>query len=550
MDLRIRIAARRARLHIIHAFAIAFSACSGLAIGAELVVDTSVDAFHYTGGCTLRDAVENVTSRNQDGSRNCIAGTGNDSIAFKPGITAIALDPTLGEIEIGEDVQLYLYGREATPVELSGQGATRIARITGSKTQVRMANLNFRYGAVTGSGRGGAVYIEKPLSVSFWDVRFDVNSAAMGGGAIAIDGAATSVSMLDVVFYQNSSMGDENGDNGYGGAIDINIGGGTTVMLLNPSFLYNQARSGGGAIRCAGGDATSMLAVTGGINGKPLGTFQGNIAWAPNADVFGPFGGGAILNACAMRVLSTYFYNNFAVGKGPAIYHRSGGNFAFIENSSFDKNGMLAEPGLEGNGIGGAIATEGALDVERSSFTNNTGWQGGALHVRDTQINDVTVSNSTMLDNTAVGGGAAIYLRGAVNAKFWNNTIAGNVGADSVHFDQPSSGSAIDWKNSILVSEGPNCGGDLHTVDGGPNNLQNDIGGAGTCPFQNGLPVGVAGLGGIEVAPYYPFTVYVPISANDGAAGAGRPDICSQLTVDQIAAPRNAARCSLGAVEP
>jgi len=509
-------------------------------------VTTSVDAQHYAGGCTLRDAIQNVTNRNQTGSMACPAGTGDDIIIFD-GVNAITLDPMLGEIHIGQDPKLQIRGG-AGNVELSGGQATRIFHINGAGTRVYFSNIHFRDGNAMSEGRGGAVYVDGAKLVDFINVRFDNNIATNGGGALAIDGDGSMLNVLETTFYLNNSPGDANGDQGYGGALDMR--GITDALIVNSDFGMNQARSGG-AIHCETSAASTMLAISGGLNGKHKGSFDNNIAWAPNADRFGSEGGGAIDSGCPMRIMNMVFHRNFALGKGAAIYQKSGGHLAYIDNSTFESNAFMEASALEGNGLGGAIASEGAIEIERSSFADNTALRGGALHIRDTQVNKVRIVNSTIVKNSAWESGGALYLDGAVKASIWNVTMMGNTGTDSFHFETPAVSSAIDWKNTILDSGGANqnCGGDVHTVSGGPSNIQGaDV--QDNCPFALGLPFGDAAFGELSAAWYYPLTLVLPIAPGGDAASKGDTTICGALGRDQLGQPRNASRCSIGAVEP
>lgn len=519
------------------------------AMAVPIDVTTGSDGLHYTGACTLRDAIENVTSRNQSGSTACPGGTGNDTIRFASNISTVALDPALGEIEIGEDVQLTLAGRDAVPVVLDGQNATRIFRITGSKTVVMMHGLAFRNGAELEAGRGGAVYVEGARRVEIWDSRFEHNTADFGGGALAIDGNDTTVKISDVVFSENSATGNANGDEGFGGAVDILGSAQFYIFIANTRFVNNQARSGG-ALHCASGSESGALSIVGGFNMKEKGSFENNTAWAPNADKYGSSGGGAIMNSCPMSVRYILFHENLAAGKGGAIYQQSGGSLARIYASAFQGNAFVTDSSsIEGNHIGGAIATEGGIDVDRSSFTDNRAKRGAAVHVRDTQVNHVRISSSTLLANSATETGGALYVQGSVNAAIWNDTIAFNTGEAMLHVETPNG--LIDWKNNLLVSKGAtlNCSGDLHVVEGGPTNMQQSSIGADTCLFADPVPFGVVDLEPRDTAPFYPFTTFAHPGV-DSEAPDGDPNVCAELQSDQLGQPRNADICTAGAVEP
>ncbi|HJT98127.1 MAG TPA: hypothetical protein VJ696_07405, partial [Rhodanobacteraceae bacterium] len=348
---------------------------ASLALGAmsanatEIKVTTGVDAEHYAGGCTLRDAIENATSRDQSGSAACVGGTGDDIILFG-GVSAITLDPMLGEIEIGEDVRLQIHGGN---VELNGGLATRIFRINGANTKVYMIDVAFRDANGSSGGRGGAIYVDGAKLVDLIGVRFERN-IAIDGGALAVDGSGTTLRVLEGRFSGNRATGNENGDLGFGGALDIR--GIVDALVVNSDFSFNEARSGG-AVYCESSNEKTTVTFNGGVNGKDLGSFEGNTAWAPNADIYGPNGGGAILSRCPIDVSHQRFIRNVALGKGGAIYHSGAGRKARVATSVFRENKFLEAGGLEGNALGGAIAIEtGGMEIMASSFTANIAKRG------------------------------------------------------------------------------------------------------------------------------------------------------------------------------
>lgn len=519
---------------------------SSIAHAVEMKIDTAVDAQHHTGGCTLRDAIENVTSRDQSGSTACPGGTGDDVILFE-GVSAITLNAALGEIEIGEDVRLQIHGAH---VELNGGLATRIFRINGADTKVYMVDMTFRDANAMMGGRGGAIYVDGAKRVELIGTRFEGN-VAEDGGALAIDGDGTTLRILEGQFSGNRATGDENGDLGFGGALDIR--GIVDALIVNSDFSFNEARSGG-AVSCESSNEKTSVAFSGGVNGKDLGSFEGNTAWAPNADIYAPYGGGAIFSRCPIDVSHQRFIRNVALGKGGAIYHSGTGQKARIATSVFRENKFLEAGGLEGNALGGAIAVEtGGMEIMASSFTANVAARGGALYVRDTNEDEITVMSSTLSKNVAQDSGAAMYFNGSVNVgAVWNVTMRGNGGGDSFHFETPDPGSEVDLANTIIESASgtANCGGDLSTVFVGDANLQVGNPANDTCSLVAPVPFGDPKFGGVAQASFYPYTSYFPIGSNGDAANRGDPSICKFIGYDQIFQTRDVLACSIGAVEP
>jgi hypothetical protein len=136
-----------------------------------------------------------------------------------------------------------------------------------------------------------------------------------------------------------------------------------------------------------------------------------------NGTTTDPKGGGGVGtgNFTTLNVVNCQFVNNRAVVGGAL---RTGyGAKTTVTNSLFDNN-----DGTLNGGTGfsaGAIATFGAggaggpgsLTVTGSRFTNNRGFNGGAIY---SLLGPLTVENSVFLNNRAIGnGGGAIFTDGA-----------------------------------------------------------------------------------------------------------------------------------------
>lgn len=119
-------------------------------------------------------------------------------------------------------------------------------------------------------------------------------------------------------------------------------------------------------------------------------------------------GGIQVVDFGSLTVENCRFTNNRG-GMGGAI-HIGFSSKGTVINSTFDGNdGTLTNSGFSA----GAIATygSGVLTVRGSQFTNNKGFNGGAIY---SLLGQLTVDKSVFRKNTAVGdGGGAIFTDGA-----------------------------------------------------------------------------------------------------------------------------------------
>lgn len=195
-----------------------------------------------------------------------------------------------------------------------------------------------------------------------------------------------------------------------GGAIR-NFG---TLYATNVNFLNNHADPGGGAIYSYGiADISSTqfinnTGVAGGAIQNPgilnLDTvkFQENFADSGSS-------GGAIWSSGPLIISNSQFIKNKG-GSGGAINARqnAAGTTLTISNSSFDNN---LTTGLYPDANGGALLIDNLpATIFATAFTNNGGQSGGAIHVMPQ--GNLTLTNSTLRDNSQTTNGAGIYNQG------------------------------------------------------------------------------------------------------------------------------------------
>lgn len=258
-----------------------------------------------------------------------------------------------------------------------------------------------------------------------------------GGGAIHIEGKwatgdVTKIGAINGNFENNSATGDAYAN---GGAIYIKAGTNTDVSIDNitGNFVNNKViattdntditkTSTGGAISIkeSGHDAT--VAINGDFIGNSVTTNQtvangGAIYNEGDLTVNGDFinnyassqlnskgsNGGAIYNNGILKLAENLtFSGNKADYAGGAIYNAESGN-AIIKSSTFDGNS--AQYGGAINNARLQSDSGGVLTITDSIFTNNRGWNGGAIRNQG-EANIATINNTLFSANTSTNGGA------------------------------------------------------------------------------------------------------------------------------------------------
>ena len=202
------------------------------------------------------------------------------------------------------------------------------------------------------------------------------NSAGYSGGAIYVGKGSGNCEIENCVFENNFV---DNTTGGHGGAIEWYAEKG---LVSNSSFTNNYAYNGG-AIYV--GSDSGQINVTGS-------TFTKNHALNS--------GGAISLDASAVTINQTKFYDNYAV-EGGALYVGGQGETNYVYDSVFEGNNATG-------GNGGAInwiASSGT--IINSNLTSNHAYYGGGLYFGGLSANSV-VSNCIFTDNHAKYNGGAI----------------------------------------------------------------------------------------------------------------------------------------------
>ena len=268
------------------------------------------------------------------------------------------------------------------------------------------------------------------------NIQFTVKNLTLANGKTSDQGAAINnsgggtLSVSNTKFNNNistkvSAFGAEAG----GGAISSGPRG--TVTISNSTFTGNKASAGvGGAIKILNSDLTVTNSTF--TNNSALNSTIGN--------------GGAIYIDGAkgdngkITIRGSTFTNNTATAYGGALFNNIyNNNQTLVENSTF--SGNTVGGGQNGQGaaiwstgdpvLGGGIWTVNAnkttLTVSNTTIANNTASQQGGGIWLGRHPNGINISSTTLSGNTATnsnGGAIAVGDNGKLNIT--NSTISGN----------------------------------------------------------------------------------------------------------------------------
>ncbi len=336
-----------------------------------------------------------------------------------------------------------------------------------SVSDLNVSNSEFSYNRVTGSGAnygGGAIYVHSDATSAtvtdsnFYDntaekgdggaifslahltvsstvaspVLFENNRAANGsGGAIY---AGRDLSVTNAVFG-NASNSSRNNSARNGGAIYAN-GGGFTVTIANGKFYDSIATSDGGAIYSKAHLilSNSVFAGSHANNGGTLYLNGSLTASITNVSISGSYangnGGTAFVSSGAtLNINSGVVFDN----SGIATEAANGGLFYVAGKIAFNASHTFSGYNVTGNGgvlyLSGSGSRFEATDGVQLTFADNTAVKGGAIY---SETNLTLGSGHAFTGNKASGDGGAIYNSGDLTVTgvlFASNTASGNGGA-------------------------------------------------------------------------------------------------------------------------
>lgn len=353
--------------------------------------------------------------------------------------------------------------------DLSGQSSTTGGAIAvvkdGGVLSIDNGSVISNNKVTRDDNNGGAILIQGTGKVKdFNNVTFSNNSTDSSntkGGAIAVNDTTSSLGLItDSLFegnnsiaggaiYNKGTMAGITGTSGTGenkkanfNSNTANQGGAiynhaTISKITNSNFEGNTAELLGGAIL----NSAFYGATDGGkIEKISDSIFLGNKSVSEDTGT----GGGAIYNNGGQiaEISSTDFVQNSSNNDGGAIYTQSASNTTstgtttgnakiLIKDSNFEENSALKK--------GGAIFIKvdsenenlvSVLDIENTTFKNNTAKEGGAIYAdakSKITLTNVTFEDNKTLDDWLNGKGGAIYNNGEItklSANFTNNTTS------------------------------------------------------------------------------------------------------------------------------
>ncbi|MBR1915216.1 MAG: YadA-like family protein [Alphaproteobacteria bacterium] len=264
--------------------------------------------------------------------------------------------------------------------------------------------------ATEDSDGAGALFVGAVGKTKLDNVTFTNNTSATRGGAISTrsaDVADNSEAKIDIL--GSTFTGNTAGTTG--GAIDnymySSVEDATAVYIDDTTFTNNTANKGGAIYNHGQTDKagkTSSLKI---VNS----TFTGNGVDATSGDVVAQYGGAIYNEAHASMSIEGTFTGNKAVRGGGAIYNKG---IITVKNSLFDSNEDAAIYNDRGN-----------ITLTDTSFTNNTGenggailnWGAGSVLTINAKNSDVTFSGNTATEDADAGDIASnkgtIYLNAA-----------------------------------------------------------------------------------------------------------------------------------------
>jgi len=183
----------------------------------------------------------------------------------------------------------------------------------------------------------------------------------------------------------------------------------------------------------------------------------------------GDLNGGILLNNGILNISDCVLSNNRAVYGGAFI--NSGGTVT-ITNSAFTSNMAHNYSDYNtGGAIYNALAGPGSITIQESTFSGNSGSDGGAIF----NYGLLDIINSTFSENTASFSGGAIYVHNNT-ASLINVTLSGNVASSNGGGIFNDNDGTLNFINTIIANStsSSDCYNDEGTINTNTNNLVED----------------------------------------------------------------------------
>ena len=375
----------------------------GGAISTNAAGDLSIVASEFTTNAVIVQASDG----GKGGAVSVNEGTNVTlSASMLRGNSAEDSGGALSLVDIGEAVQIERCNFRDNVAEDDGGALFLEARAFSPETALNITDSDFvnnTAGVVVRTSNGGAIFTVALSSTNIESSNFTGNSAQDDGGALSLgDGNGDGVFIGSCTFNDNVAVR-------FGGAINAINSVLDTISVFNSSFSRNTLTP----VDPANGDEGGGIYV---------------------ADVF------------RLNVTASSFTANTCEKDGGAIFFERIGSDSFIEDCIFDSNIALDGGGAvgsmstdrvfirgstfsenEASGDGGAVLAgfDERLDIRDSVFANNTSSQaGGAVALDPSGMAFATIDNSSFTGNVASFLGGALNVLGGGEGTIQNITIS------------------------------------------------------------------------------------------------------------------------------
>lgn len=314
-------------------------------------------------------------------------------------------------------------------------GAIMAKDDTPDDTKIHLSIENVNFVNNTSSAQAGAIYGNSVL-IALDNVSFVANSSVLGGamhfskgelttkncqfiGNISEDNGGAIYLTNDTTVYVD---GTEDGNNGSIFSYNVGQNGGALLAagettLYNTTFDHNTATAGGGAVYVNTGICNAY-----------------GVSFTNNASTTGQ-AGALYVNTTVNTYACTFNGNATGSGKnGGAVYVTGAGYYTdgvaddATQASTFENNTAA--------NYGGAIGSNGSVNLYYSTFRSNTALYGGAVYVAqdDGKNHTVTIDHCTFERNEATGtsstiGGGALAATKTIPVTIIGGSFTENVSA-------------------------------------------------------------------------------------------------------------------------
>jgi hypothetical protein len=411
------------------------------------------------GVVTLRDAIQ-IANTNGDASNTInltVAGVYNISLAGTPG----QIDNKAGEFAIFTNatanqsgLNLIIQNTSGGKAIINGNGLARVFDINPNNIipannvilgTVTINDVTIENGTVTDAANpdgpnasGGGIRDQGPVSLALNRDILSNNAATADGGGVSMENAVSTNWKLTLnnTTVVNNHAGDA------GGGIEED---GTGQVVINSSTIADNTclNQGAGVWLDAIGNGTSVLNVTKSvISGNTAGQLGGGIGQAGSSTV---------------TISNSTLAHNFTTGFGGGFADENNLGTLVVQNSLFLSNSAGTN--------GGGVATGGpSTTITNSEFKGNAAGINGNMPIGSTghgkpnavmgsggglfiSAGTLSLTASTIADNTATINGGGLELQGNGNATLTNVTIAGNTALNSAPATVGNHGGGIDMTN-------------------------------------------------------------------------------------------------------